>query len=145
MIVRRVSYFTFIVAITTLASVGACSQAKAMAAHAVNGNEPVFEHSEGIVVCTTGLERVLKEKGLATGTYKITPDLSDNKGAVKIYLVISKDYKGQVTAKIFKGENRHDHFSGRPTGKTGPLLALAADFTPDKRTDIARKNLILLE
>jgi len=145
MIVRRVSYFTFIVAITTLASVSACSQAKAMAAHAVNGKEPAFECPEGIPVCTGQLAKALQDKGISLGTFKITKGISDNKEAVKVYLVINKNYKGQVSAKIFRAEDKEPCQTCRLYNKIQPPVYLAANFAIDKRTGIARKNLILLE
>lgn len=145
MIVRRVSYFTFIVAITTLASVSACSQAKAMALHAVNGSEPAFEQPNGVPVCSGELVKALQDKGFSLGTYRITKGISDNKEAVKIYLVINKGYKGQVSAKIFKTENEEPCQTCKLFNKIQPAQYLAAGFTPDKRTDIARKNMILLE
>src|SRR5690606_16435307 len=115
MIVRRVSYFTFIVAITTLASVGACSQAKAAAAHAADDSgSPGYD---GISVCAGELERALQDLGLVAGTFKITREASDHENAVRLYLVISKDYKGQVSAKIFKAPAAQIRYTCHPFGE----------------------------
>ena len=145
MIVKRVSYFTFIVAITTLASVTACSQAKAMAGHVADNSDPVFEHIEKTAVCTTELQRILQDKGLVAGSFKITQGSSDQKDAVKIYLVINKDYKGQVSAKIFKEKSKEYSYQPTKPEIAEAVVYLTSAFNPDKSTGIASKNLILLE
>lgn len=150
MIVRRVSYFTFMVAITTIATVGSCGLAKAEAQQAL-----LYELSgqEYIAGCgadgddhTLALARVLQEKGLKAANFKLRTNASGQQEVVSVYLVFHKDYKGQVSAKIFGSKPPcHDAV----TIKTGtPLIAGAlpvAAALPDQRETIAEKNLILLE
>ena len=156
MIVRRISYFTFIVAITTIATVSSCNRAKEKAKQSANYAGAVVgrgssEFIEGIAEgvnesfdCSLELAKVLKEKGLKSGKFKITTDSSGNDNVVSVYLIFDKDYKGQVSAKIFDSKNQE---YGRTVAavENSSGKAQYVDFVFDRRTDIERKSRILLE
>lgn len=154
--VKRISYFTFIVAITTIATVSSCSRAKEKARQSVNyagavvgkGSSEFAEgFSEGISQsfdCSLELSRLLQEKGIKGGKIKITTGHSDAENVVSIYLIFDKDYKGQVSAKIFDSKNQE---YGRTTANVACPAGTAhyIDFVFDHRTAIERKSRILLE
>lgn len=156
MIVRRVSYFTFIVAITTIATVSSCNRVKEKARETAHyagtvagkaSSEFVDGAADGITQtfdCTLELTKALEEKGLKTGKFKITTDASGNQNVVSVYLIFNKDYKGQVSVKIFDSKNaEYGRAAANLEVKAGK--AQYVDFTFDQRTDIERKSRILLE
>ena len=156
MIVRRVSYFTFIVAITTIATVSSCNRAKAQAQQALLYGENLasqssstvtddrYTHTGTTIDCTLALAKALEEKGLKAGKFKITTDASGHQNVVSVYLIFSKDYKGQVSAKIFDSKNgEHDTIAAMAA--LFSAKALYAEHTCDRRNAIKRKNRILLE
>ncbi|WP_118952227.1 hypothetical protein [Taibaiella helva] len=156
MIVRRISYFTFIVAITTIATVSSCNRAKEKAKQSVNyagtvvgkGSSEFFEGvAEGVSQtfdCTVELAKVLQSKGVKGGKFKITTDSNGHENVVSVYLIFDKDYKGPVSARIFDSKDQE-------YGRTAVSLdtrsgqARFTDFVFDQRTDIERKSRILLE
>lgn len=156
MIVRRISYFTFIVAITTIATVSSCNRAKEKAKQSVNyagtvigkgSSEFVEGVSEGVSQsfdCSLELAKVLQEKGLKAGKFKITTDNSGHENVVSVYLIFDKDYRGQVSAKIFDSKNQeYGRVAVNLDSKAGK--AQYFDFVFDHRTAIERKSRILLE
>ncbi len=152
MIVRRISYFTFLVAITTIATVSSCNRARQSANYAGNvvgkGSSEFIEGvTEGVnhtFDCTLELTKVLQEKGLKGGKFRIATDDSGHERVVSFYLIFDKDYKGQVSAKIFDSKQQE---YGRTTAsiETKAGKAQFVDFVFDHRTDIERKSRILLE
>jgi hypothetical protein len=156
MIVRRISYFTFLVAITTIATVSSCNRAKEKAKETANYAGTVIgrgssEFVEGVAEgvshsfeCSLELSKMLQSKGLKAGKFKITTDSSGQENVVSVYLIFDKDYKGQVSAKIFDSKRQE---YGRTTATIAGVSGKAGyvDFVFDQRTDIERKSRILLE
>jgi hypothetical protein len=156
MIVKRVSYFSFIIAITTIATVSSCNRVKESAKQTINkagaivgtgSSEFLDGVSEGVTQsfdCSVELVKVLEEKGLKIGKFKIATNSSGQENIVSIYLIFDKDYKGQVSAKIF--DNKGYEY-GRASLALEAKAAQAGyfDFVFDKRTNIERKSRILLE
>lgn len=147
MIVRRISYFTFIVAITTIATVGVCNKASASSAnhHASGHSGTIITSGETHEVFdyTLALAKVLREKGLKVGKFRIVISASDNEHVVNV--ILDKDYKGQVSAKIF--DSKGLDYDKNVISLNAPLSRKTKHFTPtfDERNAIARKNRILLE
>lgn len=152
--VKRTSYFTFLVAITTLATVASCNKVKEQALYAaeLHAADAIYRdnHPEIFDLCLEGLgkmdyrfeiAKVLRDKGLKTGKFKLAIDQS---GTLSVYLVIDKDYKGPVSASIFDSKSHH-------YGRTALLSGAESDnihaYGPafDKRAGIASKNRILRE
>lgn len=109
MTVKRVSYFTFLVAITTIATVTSCNKVKAQALYGNGDSDMALSHSVELSDATTvygpeftfELSKVLRDKGLQTGKFKIATRHSGSGEAITVYLIFDKDYKGPVSAKIF--------------------------------------------
>jgi|GEM_PF-893665 len=151
--VKRTSYFTFLVAITTLATVTNCSKVKGQTYNSCVADTHGQVCTEGLQLFDISLDdlerldnggtidRLLKSRGLKTGKLKLAVDQS---GDLSIYLVIDKDYKGPVSKLIF------DHTCGS-TPQYPPAFAhraagpYAAAPRYDKREGIAARNQILLE
>lgn len=156
MIVRRVSYFTFMVALTTMATITSCNRAKEKARQSVHyageiagkASTEFFDGAaEGVSAtldCRIGLSAALRDKGFKLGKFRITTDSTGNEHIVSVYLIFDKDYKGPVTAKIFDSKNLE---YGRSTADITAVKGDArfVDLVFDHRTDIARKSRILLE
>lgn len=149
--IKRTSYFTFLVAITTLATVTSCSKVKEQS---VPGNHIVAEEifldtNQLFHICLEGLgqsetqfelAKVLKDKGLKAGKFKLAVDPS---GTLSIYLVIDKDYKGPVSAKIFAGGFQKQYGSVAALSKDKPDNSIFSEYHSDKREAISSKNRIL--
>ncbi|WP_118975504.1 hypothetical protein [Taibaiella koreensis] len=156
MIVRRISYFTFIVAMTTMATVSSCNRAREKAKQSVNYAGAVVgkgssEFLDGVADgvsqsfdCTLELAKVLQSKGVKGGKFRITTSNNGHENVVSVYLIFDKDYKGPVSARIFDSK---DQEYGRATASLD-VRAGSAGFTDlvfDERTNIERKSRILLE
>lgn len=151
--IKRTSYFTFLVAITTLATVTSCSKVRGQALpdrETIPG-EIVLDDNQLFDICLEGLERpnyhfelvrVLGKKGLKAGKFKLAIDAS---GTLSVYLVIDKDYKGPVSTKIFDSKGHEEYGKLALLSKDKRDNSLFAISTFDKRTGIAAKNRILLE
>jgi hypothetical protein len=150
--IKRTSYFTFLVAITTLATVTSCNQAKAQGVerNTIAADEIFLDNTQLFNFCLEGLSqadaqselaKMLKGKGLRAGKFKLAIDPS---GTLSVYLVIDKDYKGPVSS-IFEGDN-HAHYGSLAT----LVSSKSANFTfhtfcRDERKGIASRNRILRE
>jgi hypothetical protein len=149
MIVRRVSYFTFIVAITTLATVTACNQAAAGPLKNTDEADCCVGHSglahlQQNIECAEGLRHVLLAHGINIDDFKVVLAEDAQGNTLEICLVVDKDYKGQVSAKIFTVQSSHST-SPAPEANYIHPLAIAESYQPDLREEIAGKSLVLLE
>ncbi len=148
--VKRVSYFSFLIAITTIATVSSCHQIKQKNNTALTPIDYVTIAGMASVCedlsldCWVALVKALEENGVQPGKFRITQRKSGTENTVNIYLVFDKDYKGPVSARIFDLGD----LAGDPK-----LLAfhetdrqqLYSSCPSDKREHIAHKNLILRE
>ncbi len=153
MMVKRVSYFTFIVAITTIATVGSCHKVKAATNRCPEQVqteclsvlfEEISRKNNWPQEATLQLAKVLQEKGLLSGRFHIRTRYSGSGQTFSIYLTFDKSYKGEVSACLFNGigaQYQHPLFF---TYRQEPVPQSTYTFF-DKREDIDRKNLILLE
>jgi hypothetical protein len=146
MTVKRVSYFTFLVAITTIATVTSCNKVKAQALLDIAVSHSV-ELSDASTVYgpefTFELSKVLRDKGLQTGKFKIATRHSGSGEAVTVYLIFDKDYKGPVSAKIFNTPFKEYVDAPVLTCQQAPPRYCNPVF--DERAGIASRNRILLE
>jgi hypothetical protein len=153
MIVKRISYFTFMVAITTMATVSSCHKANAISPEDFNtivaalSEQDIFDFSfqyeDASENYNLKLQKLLKSKGLKTGTFQIKTTPSDNENVLNLILVVDKNYKGSVASTIF------DSYAGHFPVQYAKLYSQFDNFSPslfvaDIRKDIASKNLILL-
>jgi len=149
--IKRTSYFTFLVAITTLATVTSCNQVKAasLKGNTISVGEIGLSHGEELFdICLEGLgsldyrfelAKILKDKGLKAGRFKLAVD---QLGTLKVFLVIDKDYKGQVSAEIFASKcDDYGKIALHTPAETDNSSFPLATF--DKRVGIANKNRIL--
>lgn len=152
MIVKRVSYFTFIVAITTIATVSSCHKAKASTSQCPEKvqaeclsvlSDEIAKETNWPREATLQLAKVLQEKGLLTGKFHISTRYSSQEETLSICLVFDKDYKGEVLTGLFKSVKPDYDYSLLFADKYSPSNFSHTFF--DKRKDIDRKNLILLE
>jgi len=151
--IKRTSYFTFLVAITTLATVTSCNKVKAQCSP---GNNPVadeifLDNKQLFDICLEGLDhtdipsewvKVLKDKGLKAGKFKLAVDAC---GTLSVYLVIDKDYKGPVSASIFGTDYQPDYGNIALLTAEEPGHVSFAGLFLDERSGIASKNRILRE
>lgn len=151
--VKRTSYFTFLVAITTLAAATSCNKVKGQ----IPGNNDITageyasgKHQELFDICLEGfgkldyrfeLAKVLGDKGLKAGKFRLAIDPS---GTLSVYLVIDKDYKGPVSAKIFDSKSLEYGNIASLSKKQISLLRFAGP-SADERSGIAIRNRILRE
>ena len=135
---------------TTLATVASCSKVKAqqLQGHALAAEEIFLDQHELFDLCIDGLTpsgnpyelaKVLSGKGLKGGKFKLEIDPS---GTLSVYLVIDKDYKGQVSSRIFDGgiPATYGHLVFLPDERTAGLFR---GYGSDKRTGIASRNRVL--
>lgn len=151
--IKRTSYFTFLVAITTLATVTSCNKAKGQS---IPSNNPVageifLDNKQLFDICLEGLShpetpfelaKVLKDKGLKAGKFKLAIDPA---GTLSVYLVIDKDYKGPVSASIFGNDHRAGYSNIALLTKDESNNVTFAGPLSDKRSGIAIRNRILRE
>jgi hypothetical protein len=149
--IKRTSYFTFLVAITTLATVTSCSKVKGQSApgNHIVAEEIFLDTNQLFNICLEGLSqtetqfelaKVLKDKGLKAGKFKLAIDPS---GTLSVYLVIDKDYKGPVSAKIFAGDYQQQYGRMAVLTRDEPDNSTFSEYRSDKRDDISSKNRIL--
>ena len=150
MTVKRVSYFTFLVAITTIATVTSCNKVKAQVLQGSN-NDIALSHSVELSDASTvygpeftfELSKVLRDKGLHSGKFRIATRHSGSGEAITVYLIFDKDYKGPVSAKIFTlpaAEFKEAHAVAFQ-----PITPLYNNPVFDERAGIASRNRILKE
>jgi len=155
MIVRRISYFTFMVAITTMATVGSCQKANAHCISFEDFNSIVaalseheifdfsFNAEEAALDYNAQLQKLLKTRGLKAETLQV--QATPTKGNVlNLVLVVDKSTKGTSNPVIFTPHTGHI-----PLQRSCNHTAIAATtdfpaFDTDLRVSIARKNLVLL-
>jgi len=156
MIIRRISYFTFMVAITTMATVSSCQKANATSISFEDFNTIVaalseheifdfgFQYEDAAEDYNAKLQKILKSKGLKAGTYQIKAAKSGKENVLNLILVVDKNYKGTVASTFFDSQPGqisvpyaavHSHFDKQ---------TFSNSFASDIRKDIARKNLVLL-
>ncbi len=151
MTVKRVSYFTFLVAITTIATVTSCNKVKAQALSGNSNNDIAVSHSVELSEAskvygpefTFELSKVLRDKGLHTGKFKIATRHSGSGEAVTVYLIFDKDYKGPVSAQIFTVPAKE--YTAVYAVATWPAALCYNKLVFDERAGIASRNRILLE
>jgi hypothetical protein len=155
MIIKRISYFTFMVAITTMATVSSCQKANANVISSEDFNTIVAALSEHDLFnfgfqfedvsgdYNTRLQRLLKTKGLKAKTFQVKAAVSGKENILNLILVVDKNHKGQAASTLF------DTYSG-VLFAPGVIVKSPYDkntyptFAADTRKDIARKNLVLL-
>lgn len=149
--IKRTSYFTFLVAITTLATVTSCNKVKGQSLQSNNiaAEEIFLDHNQLFDICLNGLShpetpfelaKVLRDKGLKAGKFKLEIDPS---GTLSVYLVIDKDYKGPVSARIFDYNHHADYGSLAAMRKDAPDNSAFTLSDADRRMGIAIRNRIL--
>ena len=151
MTIQRVSYFTFLVAITTIATVTSCNRVKAQGPEQ-QGHEITISHSADFAEAATvygpeftfELSKVLRDKGLQTGKFKIATRSTGNGEAITVYLIFDKDYKGPVSAKIFSLPVQF-LAAAEPVIACQPTPPLHNAPLIDERAGIASRNRILRE
>jgi hypothetical protein len=153
MIVKRISYFTFMVAITTMATVSSCQKANAISPEDFNtivaalNEQDVFDfgfqYEDASENYNLKLHKFLKSKGLKTGTFQIKATPSCNENVLNLILVVDKNYKGRVASTIFDSNGGHFPIQyAKPFGQSARILP--PSLVADVRKDIERRNLILL-
>ena len=86
----------------------------------------------------------LKEKGLEFGKATVSSDSSGTDNLLVVYVVFNKDFKGELTAKVFDDQDLEFGRSRKEiVGKKGD--AQFVEFHFDKRTNIDSKNKIIVE
>lgn len=151
MTVKRVSYFTFLVAITTIATVTSCNKVKAQVLQGGGNHDIALSHSVELSDASTvygpeftfELSKVLRDKGLHTGKFRIATRHSGSGEAVTVYLIFDKDYKGPVSAKIFTLPATE--FTEANAVAFQPAIPLYNNPVFDERPGIAGRNRILRE
>lgn len=147
MIVKRISYFSFIVAITTIATVGACQKTNAQYKCFANNDIDLVSYVANIIEYSLDWQNSDLQNGIKSGTVKIIANKDDNNN-ISICLEVAKSYKGAVNT-LFQPADTHSKSASIFQVKCcSKALSKAALFSPstttDKRANIADKNLILL-
>lgn len=147
--IKRTSYFTFLVAITTLATVTSCGKVNGQSSNNKTIAEEILLDSNQLFnICLESLggtdtrfelAKVFKDKNLKAGKFKLAIDPS---GTLSVYLVIDKDYKGPVSTKIF-GNDQADYGSLAVLTKEESANSSFTAHHFDKRAGIAIRNRIL--
>ncbi|KAA5534734.1 hypothetical protein F0919_08975 [Taibaiella lutea] len=155
MIVKRISYFTFMVAITTMATVSSCQKANANTISPEDFNTIVaalsehelfdfgFQYEDASTDYNLKLQRLLKNKGLKAGTFQIKAASSGKEKVLNLILVVDKNYRGHVGSAIFDSYPDHISFRHSKSYSQSDKISLPF-FAADIRKDIACRNLILL-
>lgn len=141
MIVRRISYFTFIVAITTIATVSACNRTNTNINCTLANEKDIEIYLTNLV--SNSLEWQTQElpQGIKSGKFKITTNTNDN--SISFCLQVNKSYKGEVNTLLFN-TTASSNVSSVEAYNTTQIETLFPEFISDKRRVIAHKNLILL-
>jgi len=155
MIVKRISYFTFMVAITTMATVSSCQKANA---HTISPEDLKtivtalsehelfdfgFQYGDASEDYNLRLQKLLKNKGLKAGTFQIKATSSGKEKVLNLILVVDKNYRGHVSPAIFDSQSGHISLQHiRPYSQ--PDKIYPTSYAPDIRKDIACRNLVLL-
>lgn len=153
MIVKRISYFTFMVAITTMATVSSCQKANAISPEDFNtivaalSEQDIFDfgfqYEDASENYHLKLHKLLKSKGLKSGTFQIKATPSGNKNVLNLILVVDKNYKGSVASTIF--DSHAGHFPVQYAKAYSQFdIFFPPLFVTDIRKDIELRNLILL-
>ncbi len=142
---KRVSYFSFLIAISTIATVS-CAHAgksvKAPLSHTTTMSGP--EVQELSLECWMALAKVLESRGLQPGQFKITAYQEGTETQYQVCLEFDRNYKGQVAAFMLDA------------CQPAPYTALLTDVTVsggikgftyafDLRQALQQKSRILLE
>lgn len=139
MIVKNVSYFSLLIAITAIASM--CGKASAQQTNDTPEKVIVAAAEALPVECSVKLlAKILAEKGMDLSQFKITTRTSGNE--LKIYLVANKTYKGGLLSKIFHN-NQYEFGNTSVAAPDNHLLTPQPDFAADQRLIIESKNQVL--
>jgi hypothetical protein len=111
------------------------------------GSEVVDGLTEGVEESFSNLIEVspsIKAKGLQTGQIKVSGTNSSTDNIVSVYMVFNKSYAGSITAKaIDKNGLEFGRTTLQLSGDSGQ--ARFVDFIFDKRTNLDRKDKVVLE
>ena len=155
MIVKRISYFTFMVAITTIATVSSCQKANANTISPEDFNTIVaalskhelldfgFHYEDASEDYNLKLQKLLRSKGLKAGTFQIKATPSGKEKVLNLILVVDKNYRNPVTNTLFDSHAGHLLVQYRHDYSQSDKIYFPP-FAADVRKDIARKNLVLL-
>jgi hypothetical protein len=155
MIIRRISYFTFMVAITTMATVSSCQKAHAASISAEDFNTIIaalseheifdfsFQYENTSESYNVRLQQLLKAKGLKAGTFQIKAAAPGKENVLNLILVVDKNYKGTVASSMFDNPAGYFAIPACTVNNQSDKPSFSS-FTADIRKDIERKNLILL-
>lgn len=147
--IKRTSYFTFLVVITTLTTVSSYGTTKAGQTIPPEPVSAVICPNELYLLCLEGLsqmdERFIAAQAFSekkTGTRKFKIVINQN-GTVSIFLVFDKNYKGQVSTGVIAAPVYADNLlpakMAQPISVTAPL-----SFLINKKEEILHKNCTLL-
>jgi hypothetical protein len=90
------------------------------------------------------LPQNLQEKGVEFGKATVSSDSSGTDNLLVVYVIFNKDFKGELTAKVFDDQNQEFGRSRMViVGKKGDASYIEFHF--DKRTNIDSKNKIVVE
>lgn len=155
MIVKRISYFTFMVAITTMATVSSCQKANAHTLSpedfktivaALSEHELLefgFHFEDASEDYNLKLQKLLKSKGLKAGTFQVKATPSGKEKILNLILVVDKGHRNTVNTALFDSHaGQFPVLYAHDNSQNGNIPAFS--FARDVRKDIARKNLILL-
>lgn len=155
MIVKRISYFTFMVAITTMATVSSCQKANAHSISFEDFNTIVAALSEHEIFdfsfyaedaandYNAQLQKLLKTKGLKAETFHVKATCSGQQNVLNLVLVVDKNYKGPVAPAIFDSPINYIPLDYSINYSQFVNLVYPS-LVADTRKIIERKNRILL-
>jgi hypothetical protein len=90
------------------------------------------------------LPKNLQEKGVEFGKATVSSDSTGTDNLLVVYIIFNKDFKGDLTAKVFDDQNQEFGRSRLAiVGKKGE--ASYFEFHFDKRTNIDSKNKVAVE
>jgi hypothetical protein len=110
--IKRISYFTFWVAVSTIATVSHCAQAKAALKNSGACSANLHEQNtcNNIVLVIDNqisslfdFQNDFLQEGLKTGKIKVITTTQENDEAIHVYLTFDKDYKGSLDTPFAKG------------------------------------------
>ncbi|MFT4062863.1 MAG: hypothetical protein QM642_10965 [Edaphocola sp.] len=141
--IKRTSYFTFLVAITTLAALGSCvampnGQSGCGVAHSstICPEELYSLYLEGLLRLEGELSdsKITHVNAAAKLQFKVNED-----GTVGVYIVVDKNFKGLAQSHCFHARPTEAETFGFPVA-----LPAESGFCIDQRPVILAKNRILL-